>query len=80
MRKLAGASRQLPKSYLVGKFTRCKVEKKVIANGAFSDIRKGILKGMDVAIKTIRISLEDEGNIGAMHEVRITACVTIFDD
>lgn len=80
MRRLAGASRQLPKSYIVGTFTRCKVEKKVIANGAFADIRKGRLKGMDVAIKTIRVSLADDKNMGHIHEVRRTVCFTILDD
>jgi hypothetical protein len=80
MRRLAGASRQLPKSYLVGAFTRYKVEKKVIAGGAFADIQKGRLKGKDVAIKTIRISLEDENKIGAIHEVRKAACLVILDD
>lgn len=73
MRRLAGSSRQLPKSYLVGTFTRCKVEKRVIAGGAFSDIRKGRFKGMDVALKTMRVSLEDEKNIHGIHEVRKTA-------
>jgi hypothetical protein len=80
MRKLAGASRQLPKTYLVGKFTRCKVKKKVIANGAFADIREGRLNGMKVAIKTIRIFLEDEEKIGVIREVQEFTRVTILDD
>jgi len=54
MRKLAGASRQVPKSYLLGTFTRYTVEKKVIANGGFADIRRGRVRGMNVAVKTIR--------------------------
>ena len=74
MRRLAGASRQVPKSYLVGTFTSCKVEKRVIASGGFADIRKGQLKGKNVAVKTIRISLEDEEKIGPIHEVRDMAC------
>lgn len=79
MRRLAGASRQLPKSYHVGTFTRCKIEKKVIANGAFADIRRGRMNGKDIAIKTIRVSLEDEKNIGAIHEVREAICFTILE-
>ena len=74
MRRLAGTSRQVPKSYLVGRFTRCKVEKRVIANGGFADIRKGKLNGRDVAIKTIRVSLEDEERIDSIHEVSGMAC------
>jgi hypothetical protein len=78
MRKLAGASRQVPKSYLVGTFTRCKVEKRIFASGGFADVRKGRMMGMDVAVKTIRISLEDD--IGPIHEVRNVNCRAIFGD
>ena len=67
MRKLAGTSRQVPKSYLVDMFSRYRVEKKIIASGGFADIRKGRFKGMDVAVKTIRAS--QEANIDAIHEV-----------
>ncbi|KAF9641864.1 hypothetical protein BDM02DRAFT_321745, partial [Thelephora ganbajun] len=73
MRKLAGASRQVPKSYLVGTFTRCKVEKNVIASGGYADIRKGRLKGMDVAIKTIRTSLQTD--VDKVHEAFCKECV-----
>ena len=68
MRRLAGASRQVPKSYLVSTFARYKVEKRTIANGGFADIRKGRLNGMDVAVKTLR-ALYDV-NIDMLHEVR----------
>jgi len=78
MRRLAGASRQVPKSYLVGTFTRYKVEKAVIANGGFADIRKGKLGWMDVAIKTIRTSLETD--IGTIHEVCESVGSSILDD
>ena len=46
MRKLAGASRQVPKSYLVCAFSRYRVEKTIVASGGFADIRKGRYKGM----------------------------------
>ena len=72
MWRLAGASRQVPKSYLIGKFTALigyKVGKEIIANGGFADIRKGTLNGMDVAVKTIRLSREDD--VDAVHEVRL---------
>ena len=77
MRKLAGASRQVPKSYLVGTFSRYRVEKTIIASGGFADIRKGRFKGMNVAVKTIRTYQESE--IGAIHEVRKTFRYLILD-
>ena len=74
MRKLAEASRQVPKSYLIGKFTALmgyNVGKEIIASGRFADIRKGTLNGMDVSVKTIRPS---QGVYdGAVHKVRLTA-------
>ena len=78
MLSLARASRQVPKRYLVGTFTSCKVEERVIANGGYADIRKGRLKGKTVAVKTIRISLEDIKKIGPIHEVRDMACYPAF--
>jgi hypothetical protein len=74
MRTLAGASRQVPKSYLVATFPAFYVEREVIARGGSADIRKGRLNGMDVAVKTIRISAEDDRNIGVIHEVREAVC------
>ena len=74
MRKLAGASRQVPKSYLIGKFTALmgyNVGKEIIASGGFADIRKGTLNGMDVAVKTFRLPREID--VGAVHKVRLTA-------
>ena len=56
MRKLAGASRQIPGSYPICTFSRCRVEKTVIVGSGFADIRKGRFKGMDVAVKTLRTS------------------------
>jgi hypothetical protein len=70
MRRLAGASCQVPKSYLIGTFTRYRVGRNIIASGGFADIRKGTLNGMDVAVKTIRLSQEDD--VDAPHEVRLT--------
>lgn len=80
LRSLAGDSRQLPESYLVGKFSRYRVEKEVIAGGTFAVIRKGRYKGTDVAIRTIRVSLEDQKNLDEIHEVRKAACFTTLDD
>ena len=72
MWSLAGASRQVPKSYLISKFTALtgySVGKEIIASGGFADIRKGTLNGMDVAVKTIRLSQGDD--VYAAHEVRL---------
>ena len=79
MRKLAGASRQVPKSYLVGTFTWYKVGKRVVASGGFADIRKGKLNGMDVAVKTIRIPIKNEKELDKIHEVRKAIHCPILD-
>ena len=70
-RRLAGASCQVPKSYLIGKFTALmgySVGKEIIASGGFADIRKGTLNGVDVAVKTIRLW---QGDFDAAHGVRL---------
>ena len=78
LRRLAGASLQVPKSYLVGKWTRYKVEDEVIARGGFADIREGKLGGMVVAVKTLNTSQKADTN--AIHKVRGTAgCSTLVD-
>ena len=78
LRRLAGASLQVPKSYLVGKWTRFKVEDEVIARGGFADIREGKLGGMVVAVKTLNTSHTADAN--AIHKVRGTAgCSTLVD-
>ena len=67
LRKLAGTSRQVPKSYLVGPLSGFKVERIPFATGGFSDVRKGRYRGMDVAVKTIRVS--QVSDIKVIHEV-----------
>lgn len=66
MRRLAGDSRQVPKSYLVGTLASYKVEKAVFARGGFADVRQGKLKGTIVAVRTVRA----RGKIDTVHEVR----------
>ena len=78
LRKLAGASRQVPKSYLVGTFPRLGVEKTIITSSGFADVRKGRFGGMNVTVKTIRAS--QEADIKAMHEVRRAVGCPILDD
>ena len=73
LRKLAGASRQVPKSYLVGMLMRYKVKNEVIASGGSADIREGRLRGKVVAVKTVRTSRDMMPKIDMIHEVRSTA-------
>ena len=68
MRKLVFTSRQVPQNYLASTSSGLEVEEAIIASGGFADIRKGRYRGMDVAVKTIRIS--QESDIEAIHEVR----------
>ena len=78
LQKLAGASRQVPKSYFVGNLTWFKVWEEVIEHGGFSDIRRGKLGGKVVAVKTIRTSLETNGDV--VNEVREVAGCSILGD
>ena len=78
MRKFVVTTRQIPKSYIVGTSSGFKVEKTIIARGGSADIRKGRYRGMDVAVKTIRISLES--NVEAIHKVRRALGCPILDD
>lgn len=78
LRRLAGASRQVPQSYLVGKLTRCQISKDIFASGGFADIREGKLRGKSVAIKTIRTSLQTK--VDEVHKVREVAGYSVLDD
>ena len=78
LRKLAGASRRVPKSYLVGTLTRYQVNKDPFASGGFADVREGRLGGKVVAIKTIRTSLET--NLDEILEVCKTTGRSILVD
>ena len=79
MQKLAGASCQVPKSYLIGGAVfRLQVEKTIVAYGGSADIRKGRYKEMNVAVKTIRTS--QQSDIEAIHEVRRAVRCSILDD
>ena len=65
LRELAGASSQVPKSYLVGKYI---VKDGVIASGGFADIREGKLGEKVVAVKVIRMS--EETKVDVIYKVR----------
>lgn len=67
LQTLAGVSRQIPKSYLVGMLAEYKVENAIVACGRSANIREGKLKGMVVAVKSIRSS--SESNIDLIHAV-----------
>ena len=74
LQRLAGDSRQVPKSYLVGTLTSYKVEKAVFASGGFADVRQGKLNRMTVAVKTVRA----RGKIDAVHGVREAPASSTF--
>ena len=67
LRKLAGRTCQVPRSYLVGRWTRYTVKKEVIASGGFADIREGRLGKRVVAVRTIRMTREVDAD--AVHKV-----------
>lgn len=76
--KLAGASRQVPNSYLVDESAKYKVEGGVIASSDLADIREGRLRGMVVAVKTIHVSHETQ--INAIRQVRkVAGCVILVN-
>ena len=76
--QLAGASRPVLNSCLVGKSTRYKVEDEAIASSGFVAIREGRLRGMVVAVKTIRTSRETQ--VDVIHKVRkAVGCPILVD-
>ena len=56
LRRLAGNHSRLPKNYLVTKGADFRVEENIFACGGFADVRKGIMVGKAVAVKTIRMA------------------------
>lgn len=67
LRKLAGDTRQVPKSYRIGKWTSYTVKEGLVASGGFADIREGRLGKRVVAVKTIRMTREID--VGEIHKV-----------
>jgi serine/threonine protein kinase len=58
LRRLCGRIGQLPESYLLSdKFDLSGIPR---ASGGFSDVRMGIFKGKDVAVKSLRVSEMDD--------------------
>ena len=78
LRQLAGASRQVPKSYQISRWTRYTVENGIFASGGFADIRQGKLGTRVVAVKTIRTSQVTD--IGEIHKVRETVGRSVLVD
>jgi hypothetical protein len=67
LRRLAGNTRQVPKSYTIGRWTRYTVREEIIAGGGYADVREGRLGHRVIAIKTLRVS--QETNIDDLHKV-----------
>ena len=78
MWKLAGASRQVPKSYLIGASSGFEVEETIIARGGLTKVRRGRYRGMDVAVNTLITWRQSD--IEEMHEVRRAIGCPILDD
>jgi hypothetical protein len=58
LRRLCGSVGHLPDSYLLSaKFDLSGAPQ---ASGGFSDVRMGVFKGKDVAVKTLRVSKMDD--------------------
>jgi hypothetical protein len=55
MRKLAYNSGRVPSRYHIDR-RFLSVEEEVVASGAFAEVRKGMLDGTPVAIKTLRVA------------------------
>ena len=58
LRKLSNRTGHLPESYLLS--DKFDVSGKIIASGGFADVRMGVFKGRNVAVKTLRVSLSDD--------------------
>ena len=67
LRNMAANACQVPKSYLIGRWTRYSVKKEILASGGFADVREGRLGGRAVAVKTLRISRQND--IKHVHKV-----------
>jgi len=70
LRRLCGKTGHLPESYLLShKFDLSGLPH---ASGGFADVRMGVFKGRDVAVKTLRVTdVEDKARI---RKVRKTTC------
>ena len=71
LRKLSNRIGHLPGSYLLS--DKFDISGKVVASGGFADVRKGVFKGKDVAVKTLRVSLTDDK--GKIRRVRKRAAL-----
>ena len=58
LRKLSSRIGHLPESYMLS--SKFDTSGKIIASGGFADVRMGVFKGKDVAVKTLRVSPKDD--------------------
>ena len=58
LRKLSNRIGRLPESYLLS--DKFDISGEVIASDGFSDVRMGVFKGKNVAVKTLRVSVTDD--------------------
>ena len=58
LRRLCGRVGRLPDSYLLS--DRFDLSGMPLASGSFADVRMGVFKGKDVAVKSLRVSEVDD--------------------
>jgi hypothetical protein len=84
LQRLCGRIGRLPESYLL--FDKFDLSQMVHASGGFADVRMGVFKGKDVAVKSLRISpLDDKPRIRkvgnravAPHPDSLTHCAEVL--
>ena len=59
LRRLAGKHARLPDSMVITDEIDFSTSRQLHAAGGFADIKRGQLKGFDVAVKTLRVGVED---------------------
>ena len=74
LRRLSGRIGHLPESYLLS--DKFDISGKVIASGGFADVRMGVFKGKNVAVKTLRVSVaDDKTRIRRVREQATISCL-----
>ena len=58
LRELSNRTGHLPESYLLS--DKFDISGKVVASGGFADVRKGMFKGKNVAVKTLKVLPTDD--------------------
>jgi hypothetical protein len=84
LRRLCGRIGHLPKSYQLSE--KFDLSEMAHASGGFADVRTGVFKGKDVAVKSLRIAILDDklkirkvgGRVVASHPGSLTHCAAVL--